>query len=456
MKKSKRVIGALCAFMMSVSLIACSSKSEKASKGDKDLPTFDQLELGKDYTDLKTSIKVITQRTDLTDNIFQDYIKQFNKSYPNIKIEYEGITDYENDFTTRLTTNNWGDICMIPNGVDKSELSSYFTSFGDIDTLEKEYIMLSNKSFEGTVYGIPSVGNALGMVYNKKVFSDAGITELPKTPDDFLAALQQIKDKTDAIPLYSNFSAKWTMNAWDSYLGGTATGDADFMNNKLVHAKNPFSKREDMTGPYAVYYVLYESVARGLIEDDPTTSDWEGCKAMINNGEIGVMALGSWAVVQMQQAGEHLEDIGYMPFPITVNGKQYATAGPDYAYGINVNASKDNKIASMLYIKWLTEKSNFAYDQGSIPIIKDAEYPSVLDDFNDVELVIDNPGKEGEEDYFNIVNSDSELGLTTNDVPDSKILEHALNKDKTLDEIMDEWNEKWSKAQKDNDIEVNE
>ena len=44
---------------------------------------------------------------------------------------------------------------------------------------------------------------------------------------------------------------------------------------------------------------------------------------MINNGQIGCMVLGSWAVVQMQEAGDNADDIGYMPFPITVDGKQY-------------------------------------------------------------------------------------------------------------------------------------
>ena len=38
--------------------------------------------------------------------------------------------------------------------------------------------------------------------YNKKVFSDAGITALPTTPEDFIADLQLIKDNTDAIPLH--------------------------------------------------------------------------------------------------------------------------------------------------------------------------------------------------------------------------------------------------------------
>ena len=71
----------------------------------------------------------------------------------------------------------------------------------------------------------------------------------------------------------------------------------------------------------------------------------------MNNGEIGCMVLGSWEIPQIQSAGENSDDIAYMPFPITVNGKQYAAAGPDYCYGINVNSSEDNQIAAMCYVK---------------------------------------------------------------------------------------------------------
>ena len=256
--------------------------------------------------------------------------------------------------------------------------------------------------------------------------------------------------------MYSNFAAGWTMGAWDAYIGGSATGDPDFMNRILPHAKDPFTDRGDMTGPYAVYYVLYEATARELIEDDPTTTDWEGSKNMINSGEIGTMVLGSWAVVQMQEAGDNADDIGYMPFPITVDGKQYASAGPDYAYGINVNSSRDNQIASMLYVKWLTEESNFSYDQGGIPIVIGEKYPPVLDSFDGVDLIVDNPAFDGEEDLFGDINNESEVGLNTDDYPDQAILEAALTKSKTLDEIMAEWNQKWSAAQEKFGVEVSQ
>lgn len=472
----KRIISALLIAVMVLSLAACGSKNsgnnnttpaptKEGTAGNTDgtdtgsdtskIPAIDSIKLGEDYKDLSATIKVLTHRTDLVDTTFKDYISEFQKLYPNIKIEYEGVTNYADDVTIRLTTGDWGDIMMIPTTVDKKELPNLFQTFGTSDAIGTSYQFLNNFALDGQVYGIPSTANAQGIVYNKKVFTDAGITELPKTPEDFLAALQKIKDNTKAIPLYTNFAAGWTMGAWDAYIGGSATGDPDFMNNGLVHGKNPFTDRGDQTGPYAVYNTLYEAVKRGLVEDDPTTTDWEGSKGMINNGEIGTMVLGSWAVVQMQQAGDNAADIGYMPFPITVNGKQYASAGPDYCFGINAKASNENKIASMLYVKWLTEKSNFAYDQGGIPIVKGAEYPAVLDAFKGVDLVVDNPAPAGEETFFNDLNTKSEVGLNSDNAHVQAVVEAALNKT-PLKDIVDQWNSKWSKTQESLGIKVNE
>lgn len=73
------------------------------------------------------------------------------------------------------------------------------------------------------------------------------------------------------------------------------------MNQKLVHTKDPFQNYGDDTHAYAVYKILYDAVADGLIEDDFATTDWEGCKGMINNGEIGCMVLGSWLILRWKQ-----------------------------------------------------------------------------------------------------------------------------------------------------------
>lgn len=452
MSVSKKVLSVGLAAVLAASMIPAVG----VFAADEEIPTLDQIKVGEDYQDLKASIKVLTNRTDIVDTVYKGYAEEFMKMYPNIKVEYEGITDYEQSLELRLTTGDWGDLCFIPTSVDKSELSTYFTPLGDYDTLDQTYNFVQDKSYDGTVYGIANGGTASGIVYNKKVWKDAGIDELPSTPDEFLDDLQKIKDNTDAIPLYTNFSAGWPVGAWDAYIGVTATGDPDFMNNTICHTKDPFAKRDDMTGPYAVYYTMYESVSRGLVEDDPASSDWESSKTKMNSGEIGTMVLGSWAVQQCKDAGDNPDDVGYMPFPITVDGKRYAGAGGNYSFGVNNQADTDNQIAAMLYMKWLIEDSTIYEDEGSIPALKSGDLPDALADFEGVELLADNPAKKGEETLFNDINSESEVGINNDDYPDCEIMEAALYGSDTLDDMMDQWNEKWSDAQEDLGVEVNE
>lgn len=461
MRKSmlKKVAAVTLSAAMVFSMVGCGGSGDgknDGKKGDSAGVTIDQIKLGEDHKDIKADLKFLTHKTDKVDNTFQEYIKEFQKLYPNVNIEYEGITDYANDITTRLSTGDWGQICMVPTTVDKDELENYFESFGEKKKIAENYDenLLNDMSYKDQVYGIPSMANVQGVVYNKKVFEQAGIQSLPKTPDEFLDALKKIKDNTKAIPMYTNFAADWTMNAWDAYIDGGATGDADFKNKGLTKGKNPFSDRGDGTGPYAVYNVLYEAVARGLTEEDPTTTDWEGCKPMINRGEIGCMVLGSWALVQMQEAGENGDDIAYMPFPITVHEKQYASEGPDYQYGINVNASKDEKIAAMCYIKWLVEESGFATTEGGLNIVKGEPLPEAFTSFEGVQMLVNYPAPEGEETLYDDVNNESELGLNSSGYIPKEVLQAAVSKDKKMEDMVKEWNEKWSTAQKNKGVEV--
>lgn len=429
------------------SAAASTAGGDSASAEASGVPSYASLKVGEDYTDLKADLKLISHRTDLiADGTFDNYVAEFQKMYPGINIKYEGITDYVGDMTTRLTSNDWGDICMIPTTIPLTELGDYFQVLCQLDEIKDEYNFADNRAFGQDVYGIPSTGNAQGIVYNKAVFEAAGITELPKTPDEFLADLQLIKDKTDAIPLYTNFAAGWTMTAWDAYISGGATGDSDWMNITMPQTKDPFADRGDGTGPYAVYKILYDAVSMGLTEDDPTTTDWEGCKPMINNGEIGCMVLGSWAIVQMQAAGDNADDIAYMPFPISVNGTQYASAGADYCFGVNKNISDDNKIASMLYIKWMSESSNFAYDQGGVPVLKSQEYPETLKAFDGIALVADAQAPAEIADLQPNVNQESELSLNADQTHVQRVVEAAINGDETLDDIVADWNEAWNAA----------
>ena len=468
MKKQMSLL--LAAAMLTGSLTACSGNATtsgvssgsstsgaapRTSSATSSVPSYNDLKVGEDYTDIKAELRVITQRTDLIDNVFAEYVSDFNQLYPNIKINYEGITNYGEDMTTRISSKNWGDVCMIPTTILLPDLYLYFHPLCSLDEIKDTYNFASNRAYDGSVFGIPSTGNAQGIVYNKAVAEKAGysadetkgLKPLPKTPDEFLQFLQDIKDNTDAIPLYTNFADNWPMGAWDAYIGGGATADADWMNITMPQTKDPFADRGNGTGPYVPYYILYEAVKRGLTEESPTATDWEGCKPMMNNGQIGVLVLGSWAVIQMQQAGPNAADIGYMPFPITQpDGKMYASAGADYCFGVNKNISDNNKIASMLYIKWFTEFSKFSYDQGGIPILKTEEYPDTLSSFEGIELIEDTPAPNGLAELQPLVNRESEISLNMDNTHVQRIVEAVVTGKETLEDIINDWNSRWNQA----------
>ena len=158
-----------------------------------------------------------------------------------------------------------------------------------------------------------------------------------------------------------------------------------------------------------------------LIEEDPATTDWEGCKGAINNGKIGTMVMGSWAVSQFAEAGPNPDDIGYMPAPFSINGKQYAQSAPDYCFGINKNSSSELKELGKKYIKWYIEESGDAEAEGSIGTLKGSKMPDYLEAFQNCELFVADPAPDGLVGVFDAINSDSQVGTWAGDAANFKI-----------------------------------
>lgn len=400
---------------------------------------------GSSDSDVET-ITFINHKTDWeTNGKWDEYIAKFNEKYPDIKVEVQTITDYAGQMKTRMNSKEYGDVLMIPGDISPKDYENFFEPLGDTEELSEKYLGLNDRSYEGVQYGIPSQMNATGLVVNKKVFEDAGITEFPKTTEDFIAALKKIKENDSSIvPLYTNYAAGWTLSNWDFTRTGVS-GDADFT-NEMTSDTSPFDEGDTM---YTIYNTLYTVAKEGLIESDPTTSDWEQSKVDLANGKVAVMVLGSWAVPQVQEANEdNADNITFEAFPVTASdGKQYMPIGGDYNYGINVNSK--HKKAARKFIDWMVNESDYAVDNGGIPTVKGAEYPKALQDSQDagVELIEENPAPEGKESLFSDINNESELGIGSTDTEKQRIIDAAVgNSKESFDDIMKDFNTRWANA----------
>lgn len=330
--RTARKVAALTAAASLLALTACSSDS--SGEG----------------ADGEVTLKVLTWRTDLVeDGTFDEYADRFNETYPDITVEFEGITDYEGEVKTRMSTENYGDVLGIVGTVQPAQLQDFFEPLGTVEEIEEDYRFVREKAYQGTVYGIPVVGNTQGIVYNRNVWQEAGLSDYPTTPEEFIEALKTIKDNTDTTPMYTNYAAGWTLTQWEAHRG-EISADPNYVNS-LLETDNPWVEGSDH---YVIDSLLYDVVAEGLVEEDPTTTDWELSKDLIATGDVATMVLGSWAIVQMQQAaidnGGEGTDIGYMPFPHQKDGTFYASVGGDYNLAINKHSK--HKEEARQWIDW--------------------------------------------------------------------------------------------------------
>jgi hypothetical protein len=397
----------------------------------------------------KLTLTVLTCRTDrVQDGHLAEITKPFEEAN-NCTVKYQGYTDYVSDVSTMMNTTDYGDVLFIPDTVKLSDLANFFEPLGSYDEYKEKYNWADAKMFDGTVYGIAHRGNVSGGIcYNKKVWADAGVTTLPTTPEEFIADLKLIRDNTDAIPYYTNFAAAdWTLVQWAA-LVLSASGSPSYENDLLIN-------KEDIFTPGGAYYNVYKLMYDvfsdpTLIEEDPATTDWEGCKGAINNGKIGTMVMGSWAVSQFAEAGPNPDDIGYMPAPFSINGKQYAQSAPDYCFGINKNSSDAIKELGKKYITWYIEESGDAEAEGSIGTLKGSKMPDYLEAFQNCELFVADAAPEGLVGVFDAINSDSQVGTWAGDAANFKIqiAEAAIQgKDfSAVEAIYDANNKKWAET----------
>lgn len=428
----------------------CSAPANNANAADTSAAVDDSTP---ESTAEKPVLTVLTHRIDRIEDGGDGSLEVMTKPFEeenNCTVKYITVTEYP-DTVNEMVRNggHYSDVLMIPDAIKLKELGDYFEPLGDFETLDEKYNCADHKMYNGTVYGLSHLCTISGGIcYNKRIWEEAGVTKLPVTTDEFLEDLRLIRDNTDAIPYYSNYKdGFWTFVQWQS-LVIPASGNVNYESDILVNA-------EDIFVPGGAYYEVYKLFFDilsdpTLIESDPTATDWDGSKALINKGEIATMVMGSWAVSQFAEAGENHDDIGFMPAPFSTDNRQFAQIGADYCLGINKNSPDELKELGKKYITWFLDESGFAEKEGGVSTLRKIELPPHFDAFTDCWMFTSADIPEGLEGVWDAIDNDSGLGTFTGDPGNFKleIAEAAVSgKDfSAVEEIFEKNNKRWAET----------
>jgi ABC-type glycerol-3-phosphate transport system substrate-binding protein len=291
-------------------------------------------------------------RTDFQTTLLPQYVAEFQKVNPDVKIDIETYKDYRETVRIKMSSSDMPDVLDF--AFSDYTADQVTTNFVPLDNIPyvANFDANVNKQFtastNGKLYGLSTGLSASMIIYNKKIFSDLSLT-VPQTLDDFIAACKKIKE-SGKVALATSAKAKWPFNNYWASLPDSIAGNVNVRNDAAA-LDEPFTPDNPMYKAFAILKQLYDA---GAFEADPLSADWEPMKKEFQNGNVGMFYLGNWFVPQGVGDVVKAEDIGVFPFPYDNNpGPHNVTAGSDYGWGMG--AGSKNADAQLAFFNFLCD-----------------------------------------------------------------------------------------------------
>jgi len=307
---------------------------------------------------------------------FQELITKFNQTYPNVKIKYESVPfgEAQNKFKTAAAAKSGApdvlraEVAWVPEfaslgylySLDGSELLADQTDFFETP-------MSSNK-FDGKTYGVPQVTDSLALLYNKKLFSDAGVTAAPKTWADVKTAAAAIKSKTGVDGLFINAGGYFLL----PFIYGEGGDLVDAAGKKIV-----VNSAQNVAG----IKVAQDLVASGAAVKPPANDSYGTMMTLFKENKVAMIINGPWEVNNVKGAPTFggLENLGIAPVPAG-SAKAGAPVG-GHNYVIWSGMPQEKTPAAIAFVKFMSSAESQAFlaeKLGLLPTRKSAyDLPAV-------------------------------------------------------------------------------
>jgi raffinose/stachyose/melibiose transport system substrate-binding protein len=194
-------------------------------------------------------------------------IPAFEKTHPNIKIEYTPTepTQYDATLQVRLAGGTAGDIigCRAFDNPLSLYRKGYLASVKDLKAIANfpPAKLIAWQTDDGSdTFCLPMVGTVHGFIYNKSIFDKLGLKE-PQTEDEFYAVLDKIKADGTYVPLAIGTKDTWTdgtmgylnigPQSWKGEEGrlGIIDGAMKFTDPQFVDPFNQLAKWKNYMAP---------------------------------------------------------------------------------------------------------------------------------------------------------------------------------------------------------------
>ncbi|HOO28427.1 MAG TPA: ABC transporter substrate-binding protein [Lachnospiraceae bacterium] len=305
-----------------------------------------------------------------------ELIAAYKEVKPNVTINYETT---QNDYPTLLKTKlNAGECPDIFSSTSGKEIVTYLDYSYDLSGQPLADAMSDSvadvmKSGDG-LYGLSIKGNYFGLLYNKAIFEECGISEFPQTLDDLEAACEKIQAK-GYQPFTTGYAEWWVFkHTFQSFLDAAGKDDVEGLVNKFAAGEAHFSDYPELYDDFFRY--LDMTVKYG--DAKPLETDLSAEDAAFGSGQAAIMnGQGAWVEADVLAIDQNIQ-IGFDGYPVGSDASLCKViGGSDQA----LRVYKDSKVLDDVldFVNWWYTsdygKAWFNEVAGVIPPIDDAAAP---------------------------------------------------------------------------------
>lgn len=199
---------------------------------------------------------------------------------------------------------------------------------------------------DGKLYGQPLNLEGYGFIYNKDLFEQAGITELPKTLEQLEAAAQKLQD-AGITPFLNGYGEWWVLGNHlanigfayqsnpDAFIEGIDKGTETFVGNETFQQ---WVQLVDLTLKYG--------------NKNPLQIDYNTQLSEFANGKAAMTQQGNWTQVNLSTANPEL-NIGFLPMPISNDAEAMDKLPVGVPYSWVVNKGSKVKEEAKALLDWM-------------------------------------------------------------------------------------------------------
>ncbi len=377
----------------------------------------------------------------------QEILDGFEKLYPNIKIEMNVVPDNQQIslLQTQLTTGEVPDLVHL--NWDSTNTYRYDKNFYVLDNepwverlADADGLKLPIDGVADHIYMFcPEIGiEGQGIVYNKAIFEQAGITELPKNYDELLDACEKVK-ALGITPFYIPGKDAWTTQVWATAAVGDLMENVDTtLLEDINTGKRTWADSEEYIDILDKYNNL---VQQGYTNENVLADDYNKAQEEFINGNYAMICMGDFFLTAINQQTDSI-DAGIFPIPWREN----ASISHSMGGGLFVPAKAKNLTEARLFLNYLSQPEQLEIMQNIEP------YVPRFSDGPEGELA---PYQEQEREYMETNGKCTQLNdyLLVEPSESWKLYQDMLGGDKTAAEVASEWSDIFNQLMQDKGVE---